>query len=73
MNCQCRTCSRGKKVTSQRGLAEHLGIPVKDLRAAIAAGNGPRQFNPTDRTNPRYVVSVGDEWAHGRDDARGAA
>lgn len=71
--CQCRTCKAGKKVTSQLGAAEHIGMSVKDFRAACRNGNGPRVFGPTEH-RPRYAISVLDEWTHSRDDAnRGAA
>lgn len=70
--CQCRTCKAGKKVTSQRGAAEHIGMSVKDFRAACRNGNGPRVFGPTEH-RPRYAISVLDAWVHDRDDAKAVA
>ena len=73
VDCPCSPCRRNGKVASQAGAAEHLGVSVKDFRAAVRSGHGPRQFNPTGRVNPRYAVSVLDAWAHDRDDTNGAA
>lgn len=70
--CQCSTCVASKKVASQRGAAEHVGMTVKDFRTACRNGNGPRVFGPTEH-RPRYAISVLDAWVFNRDDAKGAA
>lgn len=71
--CACRTCAKGKKVTSQRGAAEHIGMTAKDFRAACRNGNGPVVFDPTERTRPRYAITQLDAWVHGRDDRKASA